>query len=43
MELMQQVKGNYSDSREEEEEEEAAAITRESESSSKLALLPYPF
>ncbi|KAK7397488.1 hypothetical protein VNO78_18663 [Psophocarpus tetragonolobus] len=36
MELMQQVKGNYSDSREEEEEEEAAEIitrTREAESS----------
>ncbi|RDX62700.1 B3 domain-containing transcription factor NGA1, partial [Mucuna pruriens] len=36
MELMQQVKGNYSDSREEEEEEEATeiiTITREAESS----------
>ncbi|CAJ1976050.1 unnamed protein product [Sphenostylis stenocarpa] len=36
MDLMQQVKGNYSDSREEEEEEEVAeimAITREPESS----------
>lgn len=46
MDLIQQVKGTYSDSREEEEEEEVTeiiGITREAESSSKLALFSYPF